>query len=669
MLSWSADDVQAASQSLVKCYQDAGKARDQTAAAALANANRALTGLVPRTNAALLQAKAGAEGLKKQIDALPDSAELGRAIDALVKANPAAPDINAYRGLPREIGDPIWRLANTVLTLADTDREPLYQSLADRSKAIQASIGGDAEKAIAAAPEDAGGVIAVMEVRQRVAAMSDPDAKAKLAKEADDRAQKIRDALRQAKPPVFVPPTCLDVYKWSGAPGAVTGVPLGGRGVFGAFLDDRAVPVFGIPVADWSDQDVARLKSLRTLCQAASQPSVAAAGGPEAAELVQTASRGRWIEGADPQIADARTVMTTYRKAKQELASALDKAQALPDTMAAMLPLAQIAVDPAQQAVTQEDRVAFTNAINEKRAKIGAQATDAAMKGLADIKIASLADLPKLFAYVGQTTPTIPDPRGQQAFGAAASRSLEEAAGRLLPEFQSKLASLPANFDGAAQADEALAKAIGIPDTSTSRLPAFKPFFDAAKARSVAITKSVHDQACSDLQSSLSVGGDATQLVWDGDKGMPLGDFICGLATHGVAVSSYSGAGMFSSTSTLKMAPLKEEIQTVSMHKAEVKAGTSMLVGFKVVDSNGQQVSMLGAGGGPKGDANGDAALSVMGWEFYAGQAKGRNPNEDEECKPLVAQPPDKLPPGQNLFWLDCQELPSVVRARNFGAK
>jgi hypothetical protein len=667
--SWSQEDVQAASQSLVNCYQDAGKRRDQAAAGALANANRALIGLVPRTNAALQQAKTAADTLKRQIDALPDSNELARGIDSLVKGNPAAPDINAFRGLPREVGDPIWRLAQTVLTLADTDREPLYKALGERSSTIQANLGSDAEKTIAGAAQDAGGVIAVMEVRQRVAALSDADAKAKLTKQADDQAQKIRDALRQAKPPVWVPPTCIDLYRWSSAQGANGGVAVGGRGVMAAFLDDRAVPVFGISVSDWSDQDIARFKSLRTLCQAASQPSAAASGGPEAAALVQTASRGRWIEGADQQIADARTTLATYHKAKDELAAALAKAQALPDTTASMLPLAQLAVDPAQNAVTQEDRVAFANAINQKRASIGAHATDAAVKGLADIKIDTLADLQKLFAYVGQTAAAIPDPRGQQAFAAAANRTLQDAAARLLPEFQSTLAALPANFDGAAQANAELAKLTGIPDASTSRLPAFKPYHDAAQARSAAIVKTVHDQACSDLLSSLGAGSDATQQVWDGDQGMSLGDFICGLASHGAAVSSYSGAGMFSGTTTLKLAPLKESIETVSMHKVEVKAGTSMLVGFKVVDANGQQVSIIGAIGGPQGDTKGDAALTTEGWEFYAGQAKGFNPNEDEVCKTLITQSPDKLGPGETLFWLDCQTLPSVIRARNFGEK
>ena len=92
-----------------------------------------------------------------------------------------------------------------------------------------------------------------------------------------------------------------------------------------------------------------------------------------------------------------------------------------------------------------------------------------------------------------------------------------------------------------------------------------------------------------------------------------LGDFICGLAEHGVTVSGYSGAGMFSSTSTLKLTPLQESIEIVSLRKSEVKAGVSMLTGYKIVDANGHQVGVAGAAGDAKGGATGDAKGEVKG--------------------------------------------------------
>src|SRR5262249_14360925 len=134
-------------------------------------------------------------------------------------------------------------------------------------------------------------------------------------------------------------------------------------------------------------------------------------------------------------------------------------------------------------------------------------------------------------------------------------------------------AALPDTMEGAAEADAAVTKLTGLPDAG--RAPAFRAYQQAAQGRSAAIVKTGRDQTCADLLSNLGVGSDAKQEIWVADGGMPLGDFICGLAEHGHEVSSYAGAGMFSSTSTLKVTPLRDSLQTISMHKAEVRAGKS----------------------------------------------------------------------------------------------
>jgi len=651
--AWSQEDVQAVSQALVVCYQEAGKQHDQASIAALANANRALAGLLPRTNAALQKAKTDADTISKQLDALPASADLGRGIDAVLKGNPAAPDLNALRGLPREVAEPVWKLAQTVGFMGDADRAALWQALEARRHAIEASLIDTATKQIAAAPADADGIVTLTEIRQHVTELGDPDAKAKLSQAADGRATAIRAALRQSKPPVWVPPTCLELYRWSAAPGAATSTVLGRRAVVTGLLDERTVPLFGISAADWTDQDIARFKTLRGICRTISLPQQ---GTPPAdtAELIQTANRGRWIDGADQQIADARMGVTDYRKARQDLVALRTKLDALPNITGSILNLAVLANDPLLATVTQDDRVAFNNAINAKRAEIGKAMADAAVKGLDGIKIASMTDLAKLFAYASQTLPTIPDQQGQQAFAVAFNHTLDETTKRLLPEFTKQLDATPATADGLAQV-KAAEGALG----DGGRVAAFKPFHDAAQARHEAIVKSVHDTACAGLLSGLGVGSDASQDIWDGERGMKFGDFICGLAEHGVTVSSYSGAGMFSGTSTMKLTPLLESMETVSLHKAEVKAGQSMLVGFKIVDATGQQISILGA----TGDAKGEAAVSVFGWEMYSRQAKGDSPNVIEGCRQVMASPAGKLTPGNTLFWLHCGTLPAVARA------
>jgi hypothetical protein len=212
--AWTTYDVQAASQVLMACYQEAGKRRNQIDASALTNANRALVGLLPRTNDALRKARSDADTIRKDLDALPPSAELGRGIDSLVKANPAAPDLNIIRGLPRPVADPIWRLAQVELTLSDADRDSLWTALGERRRAMETSLAEDAAKRIVAASSDAAGVMALMDIHRRVEAMSDTDARAKLIHDADDKAATIRDTLRQAKLPSWTPPSCLELYRW-----------------------------------------------------------------------------------------------------------------------------------------------------------------------------------------------------------------------------------------------------------------------------------------------------------------------------------------------------------------------------------------------------------------------------------------------------------------------
>jgi len=471
--------------------------------------------------------------------------------------------------------------------------------------------------------------------------------------------------LRKAQPAVWVPPSCIDLYKWASAPNATQGTNLAGRNVWNAFLDPSDVPVFGISVADWSDNDVAQFKTLRGLCQAASQPQP----GVQPDDLVQTANKGRWIEGInDQQVADLRTALGTYRKVQQTMQDDLQKIAALPNVAQSLVPLAQIATDQVQNQLTDAERTRFTNAINAKRSEISAGATANAIKGLDTVKIASLGDFPKLFAYIGTAGQTIPDQQGQQAFVAAANKAFGDATARLLPDFQKQLDAFPATFDGASQAKVAVAKVTGIPDANGMRMPALKSYYDAANARSGAILKSVRDEDCKDLLSKVSVGSDASQMVWDGQKGMTLGDFICGLATEGFQIRSYSGSGMFSSTSTLRVAQFNDADNIISMHKADIKPGTSMLVGFKILDQNGQQVSMMFAGAGaagPAGQSN-DATLSVDGWEIFTQAATKIDPRSPQECQktmlPLAS--PDKLAPDQKLFWINCQTGPAILRQK-----
>ena len=245
VLTWTPEDLQSANQILTKCWNEARARRDGTAANEFVNANRALQGLVPRVNATLHKATADAEPLEQKLAGLPDSPALDRGLAAFLKINPAQPDVGPLRMLPPEIADPLIRLAAQVLpVLANDQREKLFKALGDRHAKMQAGIASAAEKSIASAAEDADGVVALIAAGPQIAAVDDANARAQLQKAAGEKSQKIRAALRQAKPAVWVPPDCLDLYRWSSAPDAGSAVNVGdrqeGRLRFGRVFD---VPV------------------------------------------------------------------------------------------------------------------------------------------------------------------------------------------------------------------------------------------------------------------------------------------------------------------------------------------------------------------------------------------------------------------------------------------
>lgn len=656
VLSWTPQDFQAANLSLTQCFAEAGKRRDATTAGALANANRALQGLVPRVSAALQKATADAEVLSRQLAALPDSPDLARGLTAELKTNPLQPDVTPFRTLPREIGDPLWRLAAQVLPfLADANRAVLFKTLDDRRAALQAGMASAADKAIAGAPSDAGGLIDLMAARDRLAAIDDASVRARLDQETADRMKQIGDTLRQAKPAAWIPPACVDLYRWSAADGANASVPAGGRNIVAAFLDVHGVPVFGVSVADWTDQDVAHFKTLRGLCQSIWQAQAAAPGG-NAAELVRLATRGRWIDGADPAIADARVGLAAYRKAREALAATLEKVRALPDAAASMPALLQLAQDPAQTQVTPDDRTRFVAALNEKRAAIVAQATRAAIDGIAGVKIGSVDDLKSLFAYASQVLPAIADPRGQQAVRDAISRAMTEDAARLPPELNTKLESTPATLANVAAANVTLLQ-LRQASPQVAQTQVFQTYFDTILQSRDAMAKSARGPACDAFVSGLGAGADAKQVVWDGRDGMPLGEFLCQIGEHGT-VEGYSGPGMFSSTSTLKALPFKSQLYTVSLHKIDVKPGRTMLVGYKIEDA----AQASGQGGGPSSyQATPNGEVTVEGWEIFLPTIIGLNGSEGPECLKVIDNPaPDSLSPAAKVFWLHCWTLDEV---------
>lgn len=640
-LAWTGEDIKAASSALTVCYREAKKAGDKPAMDALGVANAVVAKTLGRSLVAVAKARQAVESQRPAIDGLADTAELDRALGVLMGADPAAPDLRPAAGLPREILGPLGYIAKVLPYLPDADREQLFAALADRRTAIQAATSQTLEAETAAAPVTADGIVALLQLRQRIAAMAPSDALAVIDGKAAARAAEIRAALRQAPPAGWVPPDCTDLYRWSGGAEAQQSVVLGNQSISSAFLDDRVVPVFGISVGNWTDEDVSRFQALRAACQATWRAMPGSNTVPDvpadAPELLELAAQGAWIDGADQQIAQARTVIQAYKAALGALAAVEAQIAALPDITESLVPLSQLAGDPAQQAVDEARRQRFQAAVAAKRDAINGQAMTAAMDGLKKIQVASLGDLSRLVIYWNTTAATIPDPEDQQRFHQAVEQALFGATDRLLPEFRAKLDEMPATLAGFGQVRTAVADLAGVADSEEA--PAFQAMHAAIDERSQTIIGTMRQENCAALLDELQIDGDAAeQLVWDGDRGTKLGIFVCGLTESGSPVHEYDGGGVFSGEQTLKATLALGGLQTLWLHQAEVAQGKNMLVGFKAADANQER------------------PISVQEWAMFTAMATGGRIVTPELCDQTMRKPADPLTIEDKMIGVDCAE-------------
>jgi hypothetical protein len=640
-LAWTGEDIKAASGAMVVCYREAKGRGDKPAMDALGVANAVVAKTLARTLAAVAKARGAIEPQRAAIAALPDTPELDRGLGALVGTDPAAPNLQAAAGVPREIIGPLAYIAKFLPYLPDGDRDQLFAELTERRTTIQAATSQALDAEIAAAPADADGVIALLQVRQRIAAMAGSDALAAVDGKAAARVAEIQTALRQATPAAWVPPDCSELYGWSGAAEAQTGVALGSQSTHTAFLDERVVPVFGVSIGAWSDQDVARFQALRAACQATwrAMPGAQAVTNlpPDAPELLKLAATGAWIDTADPQIAQARTTIQAYGAGLAALAAVEAQVAALPDTPQSLGPLQMLAADPAQNAVDEARRQSFQAMVKAKQDGINAQAMTAAMDGLAQVRVAELGDLVELVVYWNTAAPTIADPYDQQRFGQAGEEALHAAVNALLHAFKARLDEMPATLAGFGQVRGAVTELTGV--TDTEEVPAFQAMHAAIDDRSLAIVDTMRQENCAALLDQLEIGtDDAERLVWDGQSGTKLGIFVCDLTESGSPVHEYAADGMFSDEMTLKATLALGGLQTLSLHEAEVAQGQDMLVGFKLADANQEQ------------------PISVQDWAMFTAMATGGRFVTPEDCQQVMARPEDQLSLDDRMMGVDCAE-------------
>jgi hypothetical protein len=641
-LSWTPADIQAAKQAADDCYREARKRRDRAAQKRLGAAGSTIARGLPKVLGSLEKAKESAVAAKQAIDALPDSAALDQGLEVLLAADPAAPDTNPLSHLPPEVGKAVFALARTLPALAEDERAPIFKALTERRAAIGAGLTRGAEKAIAAAPDDSAGILALLTQRQDLAELPDADARTRLEQQIDRRVRQIRDGLRQAKPPVWVPPACVDLYRWAGQPGANQGVKLGRTvTVWRMLSDEHAMPVFGISLADWTDDDLAQFGKLQDYCRAevralSRQKPKGTLTADETA-LVEAAAHTGWIDDRErgSLFSSTRTALRGYREAVATLQAAEAKIAALPDANESIALLEAMRDQPALGKVGEKEFNRFQETFNAKLRAIGAHAAEAAIKGLAEVKVAQLGDLAKLRDYANQVGPSIPVPSGQNQFRAAYERAVAEAAKKLLPRFQAKLDAMPEGPEGIKQVRTSVAHLTGLDDRG-GRLAGLQPLRAAMEKRTDAIIHAMRQKACDGLLSELGAESDAEQPLWDGRQGIALGAWICGLAAQGATVSGYSGAGMFSSTSTLEVTMPRGTLETYSLHEAEVKPGKKMLVGFAMKD------------------ANQETKLSVDQWAGFAGGAEAGVIMDTGGCRRFAETPPDEVAAIDKPYWLQC---------------
>ena len=640
-LAWTGEDVKAASGALVGCYKEAKKRGDKPAMDALGVANAVVAKTLGKSLAAVAKARGVIEPQRQAIGALPDSPELDKGLAVLVGVDPAKPNLQAAAGLPREIVGPIGAIAKFLPYLPDGDREQMFAELAARRTAMQSAMSDQLGGEIAAAPATADGVVALLQIRQRIATMAASEVLVARDQEAGARSDDIRTSLRQATPPAWVPPDCTELYRWSGAAEAQQGVALGSQSTHAAFLDERVVPVFGLSIGAWSDEDTARLQSIRAACQATwrSLPGSNAVANPpeDAPDLLKLASKGAWIDTADAQIAQARTTIQAYGAGLAALAAAEAQIAALPDSPQSLGQLQVLAADPAQNAVDEARRQSFQALVETKRDGINAQALNAALDGLAQVQVSELGDLVKLVVYRNTAVPTIADPNDQQRFSQAGEQALIAAADALLPAFKSRLQEMPATLAGFRQVRGAVNELTGV--TDTEEVPAFQAMHAAIDDRSRAIVDTMRQQNCTTLLDQLEIGAaDAERLVWDGQSGTKLGIFVCDLTESGSPVHEYAADGMFSDEMTLKATLALGGLQTLSLHEAEVVQGQDMLVGFKLADANQEK------------------PISVQDWAMFTAMATGGRFVTPEDCQQLMAKPEDQLGIEDRMMGVDCAE-------------
>jgi hypothetical protein len=644
---WSPDQVKAVEAGLAECQRSARNAKDRALADAFRSADAALRGL-EKGHKAVEKARSAAQAHVAELGALPPSAELARAVAALAATDPGAPA--PIRGLSRELAAPVGGLLRSLPDLPPADHAALVAELERLSINGWEAVAGALDAEIAAAGDGVGGLLAVQAVRLRALRDADEPRIAKRVAQAEQDVAQRRGALTRVAGQ-WVPPSCEALYTWSGAPDARERLPLGTQSSYRLFDDAASEPVFGRPLVDWTDDDLAAFSTLLGLCAGEWRLQLDALParrlddvGDDAPAVLRAARGGSWIDQADSRVAQGRERLQAHRAATVALAEAVGTAAALPVEPASLQRLAELSGLPAQQGLDAEARRAYQEAIRARRDELARALVAEVIEGADALQVKSLSDLPKLWRYGAESSRKLADrevlARLQPAWELALTRHLD----RLQPEFEQRLDAMPVSLQGMAQAWESVATLTGARDAHEQK--AFTAYRFAAANRVRAIHDVLEARYCTAERKRLGLdGGDGRQPLWDGAQGRALGEVACIMAAAGNPISEYDGPGLFSRGQRFKTDLSGYGYHTVELHEAEVAPGSEMLLGHRLADANGER------------------ALSVQDWLGYLARATRAPYRGDPRCAGPGLPDRAEASPAAGLLALACL-LPGMPAAR-----
>lgn len=614
-VDWNADEYRAVNSAMNDCMKDYRKAKQKQPVQALKTARAQFGRSLRRVQAHFARLQKRYENIRRKLLRGPATAATYRQL-----ADADTPEeIAARYRLPDASGDELAAIAQEVVEYRETLRNAALEQAAQD---------------IAGLPEAPRSLIELNRlVGEVVAAYDDRPERADLAS-LEQTAQARRSAIRakllaasgEQAPMLF--PECPAFFTWAAAADLQRPIQTG-RGAFSAALmDDTLVPVFGRPLEQWTDEELALFREGMQGCmQLASRSRSRGAPDPAVQKVYMLAA----------SLPSARAAIGQFKQAQHTLAEQRSRLETIAPTLAGVEQLRAMERDPALMALAPQERQAHVQRIRSRQRQIADNVIDEAVKELERFP-ADLKGLDDIGQYRNRVQAELQGVAGEgalQRFEAAFRRRDAAIASAALPAFKAKLSALPVAPESPKAAQQAVEQLVslrqggsaqgrpgfgwpsrapfGAPDApwTLAALPEYLlPYKDAAEDRVKEIEAALHAAACTKTMATVDLASKAARLQVLGPFGpTTLGDLVCRMVMTGHSFHAYDSPGVFGGGDhALKVTVNPGGYQTIVFHQGEVAPGTEMLVGKMVKDANVER------------------PLAVQEWQTYASFLTGQTP-------------------------------------------